>query len=73
MTANSEAPLDMSEGYRDGLRDAEDDFPDRLANRSASYRHGWLNGRDDRKRSPRTGAEDLRQQAEAAIEKDAMP
>ena len=40
-------PDDMVEGYLDGFADDRVDYP-ALSNRSEAYRHGWLNGRDDR-------------------------
>ena len=43
---------EMQEGYRDG-RDGE---PEPGGNRSDWYRHGWLNGRDDRTGEPRQAA-----------------
>lgn len=55
-------PEDMVDGYRDGFADERDEFP-QASNRSDAYRHGWLNGRDDRLRAPRASAEVLRQQA----------
>ena len=64
---------DMLEGYRDGVCATEPDFPERLANWGASYRHGWLNGRDDRLRNPRAIAADLREAAKEAEKKDAFP
>lgn len=67
------ANTDMVEGYLDGFRATEADFPDRLANRGESYRHGWLNGRDDRLGSPRSSAADLSEKADEAIKKDTMP
>lgn len=61
---------DMVEGYYDGLRDDRADFPDSLSNRSHSYRHGWLNGRDDRIGKARTTAADMRVLADLARAKD---
>lgn len=61
---------DMIEGYRDGLRtDALPPGP----NRSASYIHGWKNGRDDRLGQPRRTAAALRAQADDAMRLDALP
>ena len=64
---------DMLEGYLDGFRDDRVDFPESLSNRGAAYRHGWLNGRDDRLRKPRAPAETLREESAEALEKDRMP
>lgn len=62
---------DMVEGYLDGLKDDRAEFPASLSNRSRSYQHGWLNGRDDRVRLPRASAAHLRIQADIAMEQDA--
>lgn len=61
------AERDMVEGYLDGLN-AES--PEPSHNRSASYRHGFANGRDDKRREPRAGTALLRQWAEEAITDD---
>jgi len=61
--------LDMMDGYFDGLADHRDEYP-ADSNRSASYAHGWRNGRDDRKRNPRATAEILREAAADARAKD---
>jgi hypothetical protein len=52
-------------GYRDGLADDRDQPAD-LGNRPQAYTIGWFNGRDDRRRQPRTSAEEIRRQIEAA-------
>lgn len=44
---------EMREGYRDGL---QPDSPEPSANRSASYRHGFAMGRNDRAGKPGGGA-----------------
>ena len=44
---------ELREGYRDGFADE----PEPGGNRSDWYRHGWLNGRDDRTGEPRQAAE----------------
>ena len=67
------ASLDMVEGYIDGMRDHRLEFPDSLSNRGAAYRHGWLNGRDDRIRNPRAGAVELRRAADEAMDSDRLP
>jgi hypothetical protein len=59
---------EMTEGYLDGF---SPDSPDPSGNRSASYRHGFLNGRDDLNHKPRDSAANLRRQADLAIEQDA--
>ncbi len=58
---------DMVEGYMDGLDPAS---PEPSTNRSASYRHGFQNGRDDLTRKPRAPASDLRREADEAMERD---
>jgi hypothetical protein len=58
---------EMVDGYRDGRNL---DNPEPSANRSESYRHGFLNGRDDRAGSPRALASELRLAADAAIARD---
>jgi hypothetical protein len=64
---------DMVQGYRDGFADERDDFPASLANRGASYRHGWMNGRDDRLQRPRATVAVLKEQAREAHEADRWP
>ena len=63
---------DMTLGYFDGLDDHRDEMPESLGNRSACYRHGWLNGRDDRMHRPRAPAAVLRAMAAAAEAADAL-
>ena len=58
---------DMLEGYFDGL---DPSSPEPSANRSASYRHGFANGRDDLARNPRAPAAFLRAGAKAAKRED---
>ena len=57
----------------DGLKDDRQQYPDGLSNRSAQYRHGWLNGRDDRRQRPRAAAAVLRHEAMMAKERDRYP
>jgi hypothetical protein len=64
-----EANADMIEGFRDGY---DLNAPDPSANRSASYRHGFANGRDDRRGKPRAGYFALLDEAAAAILADAL-
>lgn len=60
---------DLREGYNDGFQaDALPPGP----NRSRSYVHGWLNGRDDRIGKPRATASVLRDQAKRAKLADAV-
>jgi hypothetical protein len=58
---------DMVEGYLDGFNLSN---PEPSANRSASYRHGFANGRDDARGQPRASAQALREAAEAAMDED---
>lgn len=58
---------DMLEGYNDGRNP---DSPEPSANRSASYRHGFANGRDDLARKPRAPAFMLRAGAAASQRED---
>jgi hypothetical protein len=46
---------EMTDGYRDGL---DPDSPEPSANRTQSYWHGFLNGRDDLRRQPRVRGEE---------------
>lgn len=57
---------EMYEGYRDGLNP---DSPKPSNNRSASYLHGFANGRDDLLKRPRATAQLLR---EAAMEAEKL-
>ena len=57
---------EMFEGYRDGFADERISFP-AVSNRSETYRHGWLNGRDDRLRKPRDCSKNLREEAARLI------
>jgi len=58
---------DMIRGFLDGY---DLSAPEPSANRSASYRHGFANGRDDRAGQPRAGASALREMADEAIAAD---
>ena len=63
------ANADMIEGFRDGY---DLTAPEPSANRSASYRHGFANGRDDvLYKRPRDTFENITAQAEAAMAADA--
>lgn len=59
----SEKEREMMAGYMDGLDSGSSDLPDCHKNKSAAYRHGWLNGRDDRIHKPREKASVLRARA----------
>ena len=60
----------MVQGYIDGSADDRLEFPETLSNRGHAYRHGWLNGRDDRIGNPRASAIQLRVEADLAEEMD---
>jgi hypothetical protein len=47
---------EMTDGYRDGL---DPDSPEPSANRTQSYRYGFLNGRDDLRHAPRVLGESM--------------
>ena len=66
-----DTPAEMVEGYLDGFTDDRLDYPPGLANRGACYRHGWLNGRDDRIGRPRASAAVLRSAVILAVAADA--
>lgn len=59
-----EANAEMVEGYMDGL---DLSSPEPSANRSASYRHGFANGRDDRRGESRATYATLVAAAEVAM------
>lgn len=50
---------DMLDGYRAGFTDERAEYPTH-SNRSEAYKHGWLNGRDDRLNDPRDTAASIR-------------
>lgn len=62
------ANADMIEGFVDGY---DLNAPEPSANRSASYRHGFANGRDDvLYKRPRDTHENILAQAQAAMDAD---
>jgi hypothetical protein len=65
----SGAETQMLAGYLDGLHDDRAEYP-LISNRTQAYLHGWLNGRDDRLRKPRSSAEFLREEAGRVIAED---
>lgn len=54
---------DMTEGYLQGLSSSATNLPDCFKAKSVAFRHGWLNGRDDRLGKPRDDADVLRRRA----------
>lgn len=54
---------EMMAGYMDRLDSGSKELPDCHKHKSAAYRHGWLNGRDDRIHKPREKASVLRARA----------
>ncbi len=68
MTINRPANDDMVQGYLDGL---DRDCPEPSDNRSASYRHGFRNGRDDiLGRPPRASYKAICEAADRAMNED---
>ncbi len=63
-----EANAEMVDGFMDGY---DLSLPEPSDNRSASYRHGFANGRADRAGAPRASAHTLRQWAVDAMNADA--
>lgn len=63
------ATYDMVDGHMNG---SDPNSPEPLGNRSAAYRHGFTNGRDDLGRKPRESASRLREMAEQAIVEDKL-
>lgn len=61
------ANQEMIDGFLDGY---DLDAPEPSTNRSASYRHGFANGRDDRAGKPRATAQALRDMATVAMAAD---
>lgn len=61
---------EIIEGYFDGLGDDRIELPTSLENRTASYRHGWLNGRDDRIGRSRGKAKVIRNELNVAVTAD---
>jgi len=55
---------DMVRGYFRGLSSCADTLPDCYQRESAAFKHGWMNGRDDRVGKPRERASVLRARAE---------
>lgn len=64
-----EVNADMVDGYMDGF---DLNSPEPSANRSRSYRHGFANGRDDRRGKPRASFDQISAEADAAMIADAL-
>lgn len=60
---------DMVRGYLLGFKSGSRTLPTCYAHASAAFKHGWLNGRDDRTGKPRDRYSVLRARAEM-IERD---
>lgn len=58
---------EVIDGYRDGLNP---DSPEPSANRTFSYRFGFANGRDDRRKQPRASAREIREEGLQAAAAD---
>lgn len=54
---------EMVRGYLKGLESGSLTLPDCYKNESSAFRHGWMNGRDDRVGCPRERAAALRARA----------
>lgn len=54
---------EMVEGYLAGFKSGSYELPDCHKNKSAAFRHGWLNGRDDGMHHPRERAQVLKARA----------
>ena len=63
------ANQEMVQGYLDGL---DLDSPEPSFNRSHSYRHGFANGRDDRRGQSRDSYQNLVKMADIAMASDAL-
>lgn len=65
---------EMVEGYLAGYRSNSEKYPDYYKDKSAAFKHGWLNGNDDALRTPRDKAAVLRARAAMIIgeESDAL-
>lgn len=62
-----DASADMVRGYLAGYRSGAPDLPDCHCAKSAAFRHGWLNGRDDRLGRPREVASVLLARADLIL------
>lgn len=59
---------EMVEGYLSGLKDSNLGLPLLFKDKSVAFKHGWLNGRDDRVGKPRENdANVLRMRADIII------
>lgn len=54
---------EMVRGYMAGLKSVHTEMTEWVKRQSVAYRHGWLNGRDDRIGNPRDFADVLRRRA----------
>lgn len=58
---------EMVDGYWAGRSDGCLDYPEIYRGKSTAFKHGWLNGRDDRVGKPREKATVLRARAEMIL------
>jgi hypothetical protein len=58
---------DMVAGYLAGHRSGSDELPECHKAKSVAFRHGWLNGLDDRVGTPREPARVLRARADMIV------
>ena len=68
-TLSKPANEEMVQGYLDGL---DLDSPEPSLNRSHSYRHGFANGRDDRRGQSRDSYHNLVKMADIAMASDSL-
>ncbi|WP_439448659.1 hypothetical protein [Stenotrophomonas sp. ATs4] len=61
------AEAEMVNGYLTGYASSSIDLPDCHKRQSPAFKHGWLNGRDDRERNPRERGSVLRARAEIIL------
>ena len=62
---------EMVDGYMAGYGSGAPDLPECHKDRSPQFRHGWLNGRDDRIGKPREKADTLKRRAGMILGEDA--
>jgi len=57
----------MVAGYMAGYASGSPELPECHISKSAAFRHGWLNGRDDRMHNPRERGSVLRSRADLIL------
>ncbi|MFB6649952.1 hypothetical protein ACFTQ9_21165 [Bacillus velezensis] len=61
---------EMVDGYMAGFSSGAMSLPDWHKGRSAAFKHGWLNGRDDRISKPRERYSVLRARADMILSRE---